>query len=666
MSRLAMSLVLLLTVAGCKGELTGGSDGGGSNGNSQLSDAGGSESAEAFEHSAEDLTRVPLRRLSADEYERSIEFAFGIPVNRLWSFSPERQVDLFDNTADRMTISSAQFETWSVASRELADSLWKARRLREGRVHQLDLSPENFANLGSQCCHVSSEAEVELGRGKTAISWNVDVPIAGEYELTLTAHSADGSGRIITRLGGGYGTEFFLGDDLERVKTSVVSLNRGLNTIGINAPGTPAHVGEIRLRGPLNLSVEEDKLLKDCDEGESASDCALRVLEGPAEALLRQPLTEEHRGFIRRLSTLGADSSEGVTLALEGLLLHPEFVSRPESKGTAELEPAALATRMSYFLWGQGPDQALVDTVRDGSLVEESVREEQVLRMLKDPKAKALVDRFAAQWLQLSPLQWEGISGERLSKSEQASLREEGRLFLSRFIRDGESLRNLLSAASIDVLPENRRFYELEPGAEREIIDVQALDRQGLMGLAAVLAITGEAQDPVSAVRRGKYVLQRLLCEEPPPPPPGADDVVVPFPEDASEWERAALHRVEPGCASCHKEMDPIGFAMAFFDGTGLPRDVDSFGGQIPESTTLPSGEELSGINDLGTWISEDERLASCIAQHTLSFAIGTDTKDAQELSSLAEHLVESEWSFEALVLAIVESNAFLQRPQSE
>jgi len=362
------------------------------------------------------------------------------------------------------------------------------------------------------------------------------------------------------------------------------------------------------------LARIRDTLIATYPDGDVSDRTAARtVVESFMERAWRRPVTEEELARFVDLFESRLDTDDGyeeaIKLAMKAVLVSPNFIFLAEPQhpdvGNHSLGDFPLAARLSYFLWASMPDDTLFALARDGKLQDEAVLEEQALRMLADPKARALGDRFAAQWLGISQLgETKRPDGERFPEFNDAvatAMREEPAVFFQRLVAEDRSLIELIDADYTYMNAALAAIYG-EIGIDGDAMRKVALSdprRGGVMAMPAVLTSTSHALR-TSPVLRGKWVLETLLGDRVPPPPPDAGTL----PEDdriddgLTFRERMVQHRRDPNCAACHQRMDPIGFGLEQFDPIGRWRDTQA-GEPIDASGELPSGEAFNGPDQL-------------------------------------------------------------------
>lgn len=364
---------------------------------------------------------------------------------------------------------------------------------------------------------------------------------------------------------------------------------------------------------PAVVAARSRLLVAAPGENLSARDAARAVLNDFASRAFRRPVTADEVDRFLVLFDRGwsrGDGYEGsLRLALKAVLVSPHFLflAEPESEttGVQPLAPFPLASRLSYFLWASMPDAELTRLAASGELLKDTVYREQVRRLLRDPKAAALGERFALQWLELERLGDEvKPDAKRFSEFDDAlavAMRAEVVTYFNHLIREDRPLLELLDSDYTFANDRLARLYGLDGVSGSELQRVTFTDRArgGVLGMAAVHTVTSYPLR-TSPVLRGKWLLESLLGERVPPPPPGVpalkvDDTTV---TAVSLREQLQIHRQDPTCAACHDRMDPLGFGLEAFDVLGRYRVAD--GGQpVDASGVLPSGEKFNGPAEL-------------------------------------------------------------------
>ena len=432
----------------------------------------------------------------------------------------------------------------------------------------------------------------------------------------------------------------------------------------------------------LTDTTQRARLLT-CDLTAGGASCARTALAAFLPRAWRRETSSAEVDALMALVTLATskgDSVEtGLRLALRAALLSPNFMYRPElDPAPASLVPHPLgeyelASRMSYFLWSSMPDDALFAAAKAGNLHVAANLTSQVGRMLADPKAQALVDNFAGQWL-FTRLVDDAAPDPGLFPQFDASLRTafkaETQLLFHEFAFNGLPADQMLTAPFTFANDRLAKFYGLAPVGSDQMMRIDLAgntQRQGLLSQGSLLLVNSHS-DRTSPVRRGKYVLSELLCTDIPPPPPSVNTKIAADTTGTKTLRQVlAAHIVDPSCASCHKLMDPIGFGMENYDAIGAYRTTDN-SLPIDASGTLPSGETFTGLAQLTPLIAKNPAFPKCLASKLYAYALGrgisTDPAqmDAAALSALSDAFSKGGLKFQDLARGVVTSAPFLNR----
>jgi hypothetical protein len=419
---------------------------------------------------------------------------------------------------------------------------------------------------------------------------------------------------------------------------------------------------------------------------ETRTESARAILQRFASRAYRRPAAAGEVARLIRFVDLAAENGEsferGIQLAVEAVLCSPQFLFRveldPRSQRGERLPPThpvnefELASRLSYFLWCSMPDEELTRLASEGKLRAGDALEQQVRRMLTDPKARALVENFGDQWLQLRLLgAIKPDTGQfpTFDDDLRRAMLEETRLFFGSVVRDDRSVLDFLDATDTFVNERLARHYGIPgiKGEEFRRVTLHDERRGGLLGQASILTVTSNPTR-TSPVKRGKWILEQILGTPPPPPPANVPelkedkDVVL----SGTLRQRMEQHRANPDCATCHGRMDPLGFGLENFDAIGAWRDKEgSF--PIDASGTLPGGRSFAGPKALKSILREREAdFARCLSEKLLTFALGRglDYYDKCAVDKIVAAIGQNDYRFSALVLGIVNSDPFQKRRQ--
>jgi hypothetical protein len=410
--------------------------------------------------------------------------------------------------------------------------------------------------------------------------------------------------------------------------------------------------------------------------------CAKRILGKLAREAFRRPVTDEDLAAPLRFYNEARKSGNfdaGIQQGLMAILASPRFLYRAEEM-PAGLAPGKsyrisdldLASRLSFFLWSQGPDEQLLALAESGKLHQPQVLQQQVKRMLADARSKSLVSNFAFQWLVLDKadeVMPDATAYPEFDASLRSAMRKEMELFLDSVLRGGQSVVNLLTADYTFLNERLALHYGLTNvrGNEFRRVEWQDPNRFGLLGKGQVLMATSYG-DRTSPVVRGAWILENLIGTPPTPPPPGVEAL-----KDGKAGtrqltvrERLELHRAQSSCKSCHGIMDPLGFALENFDSVGKWRNVDRASlTPIDASERLASGQPVKGPADLrAALVARPEQFVQTLTSRLLMFALGRTVEyhDMPAVRAIVKGAARDNYRFESIVMGIVTSDAFQQR----
>jgi hypothetical protein len=453
-----------------------------------------------------------------------------------------------------------------------------------------------------------------------------------------------------------------------------------------------ANVGAIQIGGPYaSAGSAEDtpsrRAIFVCRPrlATEESVCATRILSRIARLAYRRPVTKRDvqtlLEFFNSGRRDGGSFDHGIQFALERVLADPEFLLRvhrdPATHGEAavyRLSDIELASRLSFFLWSSIPDEPLLERAERGQLTNPSILEQQVRRMLADPRSTdALVNDFAGQWLNLRRVGEVVVDPDRYPNYDESLLQafqRETDTFVASTLREDRSVVNLLNANYTFVNERLARHYGIPRvyGSRFRRVTLPNLDqRGGLLGQGALLATTSYP-DRTSPVLRGKWLLNNILGLPVPPPPPGVDTnlaEIKPGAPPSSIRERLAEHRQNPSCNSCHSVIDPLGFALENFDVIGGWRTLDDSGKPVDTSGTTASGAKVDGLRGLrALLLDEPQQFPRTVTEKLLAYALGRRLEyyDRPTVRTIVRDAAAHDYRWSALIQGVVESPAFLMR----
>jgi hypothetical protein len=438
-------------------------------------------------------------------------------------------------------------------------------------------------------------------------------------------------------------------------------------------------IDHANVTGPFNPTGPGDtpsrRRVFTCKPAGSATEsvCARTILSGLARRAYRRPVTEEDMTPIMNLYAEGRKKGTfdtGIEQGLRLILASPRFLFRTETapaSGVARVTDLELASRLSFFLWSSIPDDTLLAVAAQNRLSQPAVLDQQVRRMLGDPKARALVENFASQWLMLRNLKGHiPTPGDfpNFDNELRQAFRRETELFVESVMRDDRSVLDLLNADYTYVNERLARHYGIPNvyGSHFRRVTLRGEERRGLLGQGSVLTVTSYP-NRTSPVLRGKYILENFLGTPPSPPPADVPDLSenAPGEEPKSLRARLELHRRAPTCASCHRVMDPLGFALENFDGVGEWR-VKEPGGAIDPQGQLADGSAVDGPVALRrALLKRPEMFARTLTQKLMTYGLGrgVEYQDKPLVRAIARDAAQRNYRFSSIVLGIVKSAPF-------
>ena len=457
--------------------------------------------------------------------------------------------------------------------------------------------------------------------------------------------------------------------------------------VGVSGYGITslAHLKDLVVAGPQNVTgVSETptrRLVFTCRPTTpvEARPCAEEIISRLGPQAFRRPLTRDDHDALMRFYSDGAEDGgfeTGVRTALEAMLASPDFVFRfeeaPENVeigSTYRINDGDLATRMSFFIWGLPPDEELRELAEEGELSDDDVLEEQVSRMIADPRSEALATRFAAQWLRLDDL--DKVHPDRLlfpdfHQQLAYAMRRETELFFSSLVREDASVFDLYTADYTFVNERLAKHYGIVGiiGDDFQRVTYPDDRRRGLLGHASILTLTSHA-GRTSPVLRGKWVMEVLMGTPPPPPPPGVPTLEETA--DASEGrvlttrERMEMHRSNATCNACHRFMDPIGLALDNYDVTGKWR-IRENGNPLDTRGELYDGTPITNPVELQqALLRRPIPLIRTFTQNLMAYALGRRIEyfDQPTVRQIVRDAEENDYRMSSFFLGVVRSDAF-------
>jgi len=447
----------------------------------------------------------------------------------------------------------------------------------------------------------------------------------------------------------------------------------GVHTVSIGGPYNTRGVGE---------TASRERILTCQPTGIGDLACAEKILSTLAHRAYRRPPTRKElevlMGFYRNGSSSGFE--EGIGLAMERMLAGPEFLFIVERTPanvrpgeTFRISDSELATKLSLFLWSSVPDVELLDLAESGHLSKPGILEQQVQRLLENPRSRALVDNFASQWLSLGRLNVTEPNTDLFPYFEEnlrQAFREETALFFDYILREDRPLMELLDADYTFVNERLARHYGIPDVYGNHFRKIKLTDpsRGGLLGHGSILTATSYP-DRTSPVIRGKWILENILSAPPPAPPADIPGLRVTNDEGKALNMRESMeqHRANPVCAGCHKAMDPLGFALENYDAVGTWRTIYSdTNSVIDASGVLPDGTPFVGPVELRQVLLEKRQydFVTTVADKLLTYALGRGVvhTDFPVIRSIIKKTDPDGYRLSSIITEIVKSKPFQMR----
>ncbi len=656
--------------------------------------------------------RVTLRRLNREQYHNTVRDLLGVDYDPDTLFPPDELAYGFDNNGDVLAISPLLFEKYLTAAGEVASrAVPTAEQLVEGGKRLKLRGGDGIADYGDGSRILMTDAKLtgkfEAERsGRHAMRVTVSGMQAGEDPVRMELWLDDQRFKQVNVWSNETEAEVFVAlfdvsdgnvGENEEHEIGVAFVNDYYNERTEQEAERDRNliVHKIEVHGPLRLADEAPAIARrlllskeptprDWREGDTWQSIARDRLRALVPRAYRRTVDDNE---IDRLIALMETSREAgdsyhraLQLAVQAVLVSPRFLlvgdidanvgATDTSDGIESIDEFALASRLSYFLWGTMPDDELLaladrDTLRDRL-------DAQVKRMLRDARVRHLATSFAGQWLetrQLASIRPDPDKFPEYDDELRSAMTREAEKFFEAVVVQDMPVTTLLDADFTFLNERLAQHYGIE-GVKgdyfRQVMfsdDQRASGRGGLLGMASVLTVTSNP-DRTSPVLRGKFVLANLLGDEPPPPPanvPALVDEGVAA-HASTIREQLEVHRSDPGCAACHQQMDPLGFALESFDAIGRLRGSDG-GLPIDDHGQLPDGTEFRGAKGLRELLTAREaQFRRALAEKLLTYALGRGLEyyDQCALREIDAATAADGDRFSAMVLAIANSRPFL------
>ena len=668
---------------------------------------------------------VPIQRLSRAEFAASVKDLVGVDVDPKQILPTEIEVDGFSNIAGALVISPSFMEQYLSAARRVAQrAIGEPVPKMENVFYRGGGGGGGQAGPGSPT-QLSHKDGYPLGT-RGGVNFTHVFPHDGEYRFNFLEGDSIDAG-LYPRGMETRATMVVLVDGMEVARRQIggsEDLSRadrdgpkGRAAVVAEISGIPAHVtaGEhavtvtfiersslaesndptgagkvsgmpiirdgVQVVGPfspqgLSLSESRAKIFV-CQPKQESEErpCAERIARHLATEAYRRPVTDADVQVLMKFYATGRSEpggfDAGVTELVTAVLSSPDFlyraISAPPTPGESRpLSDLELASRLSFFLWNEGPDEQLIGLATHHQIADPAVMKGQVERMLKDPRAQSLVENFAFSWLNMATLAQVEPLDPTFNAAMRGNFETEIRLFLTSVLLGNRNVTELLTADYTFVNESLARQYGIPGvlGPQFRKVTLKDENRWGLLGKGAVQLRTSYG-DRTSPVLRGEYVLDRILGTPPTPPPPGVNTDLSVHEGQPPATVRARLeaHRANPTCKGCHGVMDPYGLAMENFDVTGRWRTVDAQAKQpIDPTAELSSGAVLTGPVDLRRYLTRrPEQFPTTVTKRLMMYALNRETEyyDMPQVRKIVHDAAASNYTLGAIITGIVNSDSF-------
>jgi hypothetical protein len=674
---------------------------------------------------------VGVHRMNRAEYANAIRDLLDLRIDAASLLPPDDSAFGFDNIAETLGASPALVEQYLSAAGKIASlavgdpdtgPAAEVVRIRQDESQNLPIDGMPVGTEGGTVIHTTLPLDGEYQLNVKYMISNLGAMKGLEMEHQVEI-AVDGKRVLLASIGGYKDFTALMRNiteaqqDVERRSSTRLALTAGPHIItagfvyqgaeqgstrlepylrssqdNLDATGHP-HIETVTITGPFHPTGVSDtpsrRRIFVCRPKPGASDaeqvaCARTILQQLARRAYRGAATGADLDRLMKFFSKGRAQrgfEGGIQTALERLLASPKFTFRVE-RDPADLAPGKvhalsdleLASRLSFFLWSSIPDDTLLDVAAAKQLSKPEVVETQVRRMLSDPKAHALTENFASQWLYLRNL--DGMvpnsSGfPDFDDNLRKAFRRETELFFESIVQDDRSVLDLMTADYTFLNERLARHYGIPYvyGSHFRRVTLTDKTRWGLLGKSSTLMVSSHT-DRTSPVVRGKWVLDNLLGAPPPPPPPD----VPPLNESNQREgrvltmrERMAEHRANPPCAGCHQMMDPIGLSLENYDAVGAWRDRESGGSSavIDASGTLLDGTKITGPVELREALMRKPGIfAGTVTEKLLIYALGRGLSphDMPAVRRIVRSAAADDYRFSQLILGVVNSDAFRLR----
>ena len=631
---------------------------------------------------------VTIRRLNRTEFNNTIRDLCYLDSNFSVDFPADDSGYGFDNIADVLSFSPVHLERFIAVGQQIAA---KALPLTLPELDSTGVAMVEMTPRGK------NKEQTRFFNPDPAMSGYMDVPKDAEYLLSVRLKPTGGAGdpppKVAFAIDGVEAAVLPMKSASKSEALEVkVKLTAGKHLFTMTWKNPPANLASsartlsgfrLFLRGPLDSRTEMQRRLAAVIDGKVGEARARLIVNWFASRAFRRPATEgeikRYVGIFNAAEQAAGGTWEAGAQAIIGIVLSsPKFIFRAEQDEQPTAADAhavgefALASRLSYFLWGSMPDEELFNLAYSKKL--SSSLEAQAQRMLKDSRSQYLVTGFGLQWLQLRRLATVSVDVTlfpEFNEGIRAAMMKETELFLAEIVSRDRSVLDIIDADFTYVNRPLADFYKIKSdgftldrrGRDKgEFIRVQLPegDRGGVLTQASILTATSNPTR-TSPVKRGKWILEQILGAPPPPAPADVPALESQHQLTGTLRQRMEQHRQNPSCASCHTRMDALGFAFEKFNAVGQVRALDE-GKPIDPAGKLPDGRTFAGAAQLkGLLKADQDKFVRNLSSKLLIYALGRGVEyyDEPAIDKIASSAKKGENRFSALAVAVVLSDPF-------
>ncbi len=630
--------------------------------------------------------RVTIRRLNRTEYKNTIRDLLGVDYDPADDFPGDDVGYGFDNIGDVLSLPPILMEKYLQAAEEIT------------AMAVVDPTKAAFTKsaMGNQFKKGNNSAprdQFHVLSSNGTVSLKMNVPDSGKYDIQVRAFGDQAGNEPVRMSFGANGRTFGkkkvrATDEKHEDLKFEARLRKGENQLEVSflndfyekgVGDRNLHLVHIVVKGPIGRVPKTHKDLvpprpKDSSQEQAVARKTLNIFMSRA---YRRRASSSELSRLMSLYDLARSDGESfemsIRFAFQAVLVSPYFlykIEAPAAPGQIRtLTDFELATNLSYFLWSTMPDSELLRLATQKKLRNPQVYRQQIERMMKDPKAEALVENFVAQWLQLRHLEQFQPDPDLFPGVDDAMKQDmvtETKMMFADLIKRDASILEILATENSFINERLAKHYGIDDVRGEHFRKVRMANhgRGGLMTQASILTLTSNPTR-TSPVKRGKWIMENLLGEEPPPPDPDAMQL-----EDQAELkgtlrQRMEQHRANPACAVCHKVMDQLGFALENYDAVGKWRDIEMTN-TIDATGELPDGTVFHGAAELQETVRAKmkDQFVRCMTEKMLIYGLGRGLEyfDECTLDKIISQIETKDYRFSELIFAIATSDPFVQR----